>query len=145
MREYLEQKYFAKNDISFSDFLAEKKATQRDRDTMLSFMDELLKFFTKDNTYFLINGLLESMKSLPILTVYLAIILDDYQIDELGKWFRENLHPELIMEVHCNPALVSGCAYIWKGKYHDFSLHYFISKKQEIINKIIQAYATENI
>lgn len=143
MRAYLEQQFFTSEKMSFADFLAKLKISQRDREAILPYSQEMFKFFTYDNTYLLIDGLLASMKSLPLLTLYLAVILDDYQIDDLGKWFRQNLNPELLMEVHCNPALVSGCAFVWNGKYRDLSLHNFISKKQELITSIIQAYAAE--
>ena len=85
------------------------------------------------------------LKALPVLTLYLAVILDDDQMDQLGIWFRKNLNPELIIDMRINPGLVSGCAYVWNNQYKDLSFHNFISQKQSLINKIIDSYAQEQL
>src|SRR3989344_2779473 len=72
MRAYLEQQFFTSEKMSFADFLAKLKISQRDREAILPYSQEMFKFFTYDNTYLLIDGLLESMKPLPLLTLYLA-------------------------------------------------------------------------
>ena len=88
---------------------------------------------------------MDALRTLPVLTLYLAVILDEVQMDELGIWFRNNLNPELIIDVRCNPTIVSGCAYVWNNNYKDLSLHNFLSQKENIINKIIDAYAQEQL
>ena len=145
IREYLESRFFAENKINFSDYLVNVKALQIDREALSVLDEHFFHLFTKDNVYLLINGLTESLKVLPTLTLYLAVMLDDYQIIELGKWFRQNLNPELIIDVRCNPTLVSGCSYVWNNRYKDLSLHYFLSKKQELINRILDAYAKQQL
>ena len=145
IREYLENRFFKDESLQFSDYLVKNQISQHDRDALSHFDDHFFNLFTRDNLYLLINGLIETMKVLPVLTLYLAVILDEYQLDELGVWFRHNLNPELIIDVRCNPTLVSGCAYVWNNRYKDLSLHFFLSQKQAIINKIIDAYAQEHI
>jgi len=145
LREFLEKKYFSDGNMIFLDFLNQIKASQHDREATALWDVNFFNLFTKDNLYLVINSLVASLKSLPILTVYLPVMLDDYQIDELGRWFRTNINPEVLMDIKINLLLVSGCAYVWKGKYHDLSLHFFLSKKQSVINKIIEAYAAENL
>src|SRR3989338_5603413 len=126
LREFLEKKYFSDGSITFLDFLNQIKASQHDREATVFWEEHFFNLFTKDN-------------------LYLPVMLDDYQIDDLGRWFRTNINPEVLMDIKINLLMVSGCAYVWKGKYHDLSLHYFLSKKQSIINKIIEAYAAENL
>lgn len=145
IREYLESRFFKDNPENFTVFLGFQKASHHDHDALNLLDEHFFNLFTRENLYPVINALTESLKSLPVLTVYLAIIIDDYLVDELGVWFRKKLHPELIMEIHCNPSLVSGLAYVWNNKYHDLSLRYFFSKKEEIINKIIEDYAKNQL
>ena len=145
LREFLEKKYFSDGNTNFLEFLTQIKASQHDREAAALWDENFFNLFTKDNLYLVINCLVSALKSLPILTVYLPVMLDDYQIDELGRWFRTNINPEVLMDIKINLLMVSGCAYVWKGKYHDLSLHYFLSKKQTVINKIIEAYAVENL
>lgn len=145
LREFLEQKFFAANPTSFADYLTSVHASHYDRESMDKWDESFFNLFTKDNLYLLINGLIEKMKGLQTLTLYLPVVLDDYQLDSLGKWFRQNLNPELIMDIRLNPDLISGCAYAWNGKYKDLSFKSFMSKKQDIISKILEAYAVEKL
>ena len=145
IREYLERRIFKEPSLKFSDYLNQVVASQHDLEAFSHLDEHFFQLFTRDNLYLLINGLLDSLKTLPVLTLYLAIILDEIQMDELGVWFRQNLNPELIIDVRCNPTLVSGCAYVWNNRYKDLSLHNFLSQKQAIINKIIDAYAQDQL
>lgn len=145
LREYLETKFFKDSSLGFSQFLEKANISEYDREALLTLDEHFFNLFTKDNLYLIINGLLETLKSLPVLTLYLAVNLDDSQICQLGTWFRRNLNPELIMEIRCNPTLVTGCAYAWNNRYKDLSLHFLFAQKEEIINKIIESYAREQI
>lgn len=141
LREFLEQRFFSGLDISFPDYLAKINSSQHERETLVNWTEEFFSYFTPDNLYKLIESLKEGLKLLPVVVFYSAVILDDYQVDELGKWFRLNLSPILILDMRCSPGIISGCAYVWTGKYHDLSLHHLFSNKQEIIAKIIESYA----
>ena len=145
LREYLETKFFKDPSISFEKYLESINITPQDKEAFAALDEHFFNLFTRDNLYLIINGLSESMKSLPVLTLYLAVNMDDIQVNELGIWFRKNLNPELIMDIHCNPTLVTGCAYVWNNKYKDLSLHYILSQKEDLINKIIETYAREQI
>lgn len=145
LREYLETKFFKDGSLGFPRFLETINISENDRETLLVLDEHFFNLFTKDNLYLIINGLTESLKALPILTLYLAVNLDDSQINLLGRWFRQNLNPELIMEIRCNPTLVTGCAYAWNNHYKDLSLHFLLAQKEELINKIIESYVREQI
>ena len=145
IREFLEGRFFKNNKGNFSDYLLQVKVSTHDREAISGLDEHFFNLFTKDNLYPVINSLVEELKPLPVLTLYLAVIVEDYLVDELGIWFRKNLHPELIMEVRCNPTLVSGCAYVWNNQYRDLSLHYFFKKREDLINKIIESYVHEQL
>lgn len=145
LREYLETKFFKDSSLGFSQFLAKANISENDKGALLTLDEHFFNLFTRDNLYIIINGLSESLKALPVLTLYLAVNLDDPQISQLGRWFRENLNPELIMDVRCNPTLVTGCAYVWNNRYKDLSLHFLFAQKEEFINKIIESYTREQI
>jgi len=145
IRKYVESRIFKNYSGKFTDFLLEAKVSRHDRDAISHFDDHFFNFFTRENLYPLISGLTEKLKSLPALTLYLAVMIDDYLIDELGLWFRKNFHPELILEVRINPSLLAGAAFVWKNHYHDLSLHHFFKMKEEIINKIISDYAQHQL
>ncbi|OGG32434.1 hypothetical protein A3I51_02595 [Candidatus Gottesmanbacteria bacterium RIFCSPLOWO2_02_FULL_38_8] len=145
IREYLERRIYKEPELLFPDYLNMIAASQFDVKALSHLDVHFFNLFTKDNLYLLINGLMDALRTLPVLTLYLAVILDEIQMDELGIWFRNNLNPELIIDVRCNPTIVSGCAYVWNNNYKDLSLHNFLSQKENIINKIIDAYAQEQL
>ena len=145
IREYLESRFFKDFQGDFSLYLEKKAVPIKDRKALTHLDGNFFNLITSDNLYLIINGLVESLKDLPTLTLYLAIIVEDDLVNKLGVWFRQNLHPELIMEVRYDPGLVSGCAYVWNNKYHDLSLHHLFNQKHEVINKIIDAYAREQL
>ena len=140
IREYLESCFFKNYTADFPAFMREIKASQHDHEALAVLDKHFFNLFTRDNLYPLINTLTEELKVLPVLTLYLSVLIDDYLVDELGVWFRQNLHPELIMEIHIDPTLLAGSAYVWNNRYHDLSLHYFFDQKKDIINQIIDSY-----
>jgi len=145
IREFLESRFFKNYQGSFSDFLLKSAVPSHDREAMSNLDEHFFNLWTRENLYPLIVSLSESLKSLPSLTLYLAVLIEDHLIDELGLWFRKNLHPDLIMEVRLNPHLLAGAAFVWNNHYHDLSLRNFFKLKEDIINKIISEYAQKQL
>lgn len=141
IRAYLEARFYKNYLKSFSDYLFEQLVPLHDHDAIGHLDEHFFNLFTQDNFYPLLNSLTESIKSIPVLTLYLPVIIDNSLIAKLCLWFRANLHPELIMEVHCNPNLVAGAAYVWNNQYHDLSLRNFFSVDDTLITKIVDSYA----
>ena len=54
--------------------------------------------------------------------ITLAVTLPKKEIQRLGRWFRENVNPRVVLEVRLDPNLVGGCQIIWQGFEGDFSL-----------------------
>ena len=145
IREYLEGKFFKNQKLNFQQYLIEINCPEYDKVALSRLDDHFFNLFTKDNVYIMVNGLMESLKSLPVLTLYLAIPFDNNLVDSLGFWFRQNLNPELIIDLRTNPALVTGCAYVWNNKYHDLSLSFLLNQNEKIIEKIIESYGQSQL
>lgn len=144
LREFFEQKYYVKGDLSISKYLENHQINQTDQQVIKSWGNNFFSSFKQNNLSQLFNKFTGKIKAIPILTMYLAFIPQDNQVREISEWLRQELKTSLLIDFRINPSLTTGCAFVWKGKYHDFSLKYFLSKNKEIITSLINEYASRN-
>ncbi len=57
-----------------------------------------------------------------VVIITLATTLPKEEIRRLGQWFRHNIHPQILLDVHKDPKIIGGCQIIWRGFEGDFSL-----------------------
>ncbi len=126
LKSYLEEKLFGR---------AEKELLEStDKDWLNSLPSQLLEKFNKDNLLSQIAELENKLTEVSVLTLYLAFEVDDQAAYALGTKARTLFNPTLILDIKFNPALVAGCALVWKGIYKDYSLKSQIeSRKSEIL------------
>jgi hypothetical protein len=141
VRQFLEHSFFSlspKTDIA--QFYAHNPVDPEDLKAIAAWGPSIVSAFTRDTLYDRLRRILALAEKLPILTIYIAHAPTHEDLLELGIWFRRNLSSRVILDVRTNDKLVSGCAYIWKGVYHEFALHYFLSKKRDEIAQMIAQY-----
>lgn len=132
--------YHPDDKISLTDFLESKLAAISDIATFTILGDNALSGFDKDNIYGIINNLEADLKNLPVITVYLPYPPETDEIVRLGKWFRTAMNNDVLMDLKVNKELLAGCAFVWKGIYHEFTLHFFMKKSREALLKIFESY-----
>lgn len=59
---------------------------------------------------------------LPMATVTLAVSLPKEEVARLGRWFRRNIDPQVLLDLRQDPKIIGGCQIIWQGFEGDFSL-----------------------
>ncbi len=75
------------------------------------------------------------------LTIYFVFVPEEKQIEEVGKWLRQNLkNDRLIFNVKIDPALIGGCAIVYNGVYKDYSLKEKISKNKNLLIEEFRKY-----
>lgn len=102
--------------------------------------DDFFKSFTEVNSTTTLSKLEESLKKLPVLTIYVPFEMPDGEAQALGKWLNLNISPNLIIELRINPDLIGGAAFSFNGVYKDFSLMNTISKNKTKVLEIFQTY-----
>lgn len=141
-REFLEHKFFkGEPEVKIEDFLREENASQSDLDTLSSLGGKFYHLFTRENIYKILNNLSDNLKKLPVVTVFLPNEPTEREIVNLGKWFRKHLDPYVIMDLRLDPKLHTGCAFVWNGVYHNFSLRFYLDKEKKRVLQIIEEYA----
>lgn len=54
--------------------------------------------------------------------VTLATTLPKEEVRRLGRWFRQNVDPQAVLELRYEAGLIGGCRIIFRGVEGDFSL-----------------------
>ena len=141
-REFLEYKFFtSKENVRFDDFAIEKFIPSSDTMIISKWDETFGSSFTKINVYKILDKVKSLLQNVPVITVYLPYTPDENEILTLIRWFKKNVHPQVLIDLRKNEALVLGCAFAWKGIYHDFSLHYFLEKNRNALLNLISNYA----
>lgn len=140
LREYLEKTFFTPEMHEMTKFLITRQATTDDIDTFLSWGEDFFNTFTRDNIYSIMSDIDDRVKHAPIVVLYIPYDPVPAEVVKLGKWFRRSVSAGILVDLHTDPSLLGGCAFVWKGMYRDYSLRYYMLKKREEIHKLISEY-----
>lgn len=125
-------------------FLCSEFARQTGREEMAPFIEEwggeVLDLFVVDRFYEQVEGLKSRAEELPTLVLYAPVILENKEVEDIGAWSRREFDPRVMIDLMVDPRSLGGCAFVWQGKYHDFSLNYFMDKKNDEIEALIRSY-----
>ena len=95
---------------------------------------------TAGTLYQRINELHEGLKSVPILTLYVPVVLGALEVDALGPRVRSLVGKDLLMDVHLDPALFGGAAFVWNGVYHNYGLTHLIERRRDAFVNLLAQY-----
>lgn len=59
-------------------------------------------------------------------------------VDKIVAWLRQNVHPQLLVQLGLQPTIGAGCVIRTTNKYFDFSLRQYLVQRRELL---IQAIA----
>lgn len=62
------------------------------------------------------------IEKLPVVVITLATTLPKEDARRLKQWFRQNVDPQILLEIREDPKIIGGCQIIWQGVEGDFSL-----------------------
>lgn len=104
----------------------------------LKALEEWMRAFTESAlspllVYEALDAIEEDLAGVPALTLYVPVRFDDAQVAGFGRWFRENLQPNMLLTLHVDPLVVGGCAFVWHDVYYDFSLRYFVNRESSAV------------
>lgn len=141
MRGFLESKYYQNSDQTLPTYLQSRQVSDPDEKALYSWQGNFIDNLTAQNAYKIIHNLTEKLKELPVVTVYIAVMISETDIDRVGAWFRSKLHTSVMLDVFVKPSLIAGCSFVYNGKYFDYSFHNLIIKNQDQIYRILHQYA----
>lgn len=144
LRQFLEYQFFRPHQNSnlfylINDYFSAEKISRDEFNAFTLWDYEFFNQFNRENFYARLESLEKESDLLPLVGVFLPFHPPIYEIPRLALWLRKNVSGETLMDLKFDQSLIGGCALVWRGVYHDFSLRYFIEKyKPGVKNEIEQ-------
>lgn len=114
--EFLRQYYSAQ-------FFNQAGLTFDEKDLLwLKSLGEQAEQFNANNLNITLETLDKKVEALDQLTMYFAVDLPQERLDEVVKKVRQNIKPDILVDVKIDPSLLGGCTLVWKGIYKDYSI-----------------------
>lgn len=77
--------------------------------------------------------------NVPVIHMTFAVEADPESLTELVKWLRDSIHPQAVIDVGLQPALVAGVYVRTPNHVHDLSMRAALKSGHEIIAKDLEA------
>jgi len=107
----------------FTDFLTDNKLDFSESKVRTDIIKELRMLKTKA----------------PVVHTTFAVPADIESLQTLAAWFRESVHPQVLLEIGLQPALVAGVYVRTPNHVHDMSLRSALVGKREVLIKDLEA------
>lgn len=145
LKEFLEFQFFKPHQnlnltYLLNDFINEKKEPRDEFNALFAWGFDFFNRFKEQNLYENLKEIGAQSLELPVVEMFLPIVLPIYEVPKLGNWLRENVSKNILVDLRLDPKLIGGCALAWKGTYRDFSLRFYIEKRKESVQKVIEDY-----
>jgi F0F1-type ATP synthase delta subunit len=142
MRKFYNKRLFTENE---NVTLQEVVESDCDEHT-LNALEYWVTTFSKENIQPLVifealDTVQEDLGGVPSVLLYVPVRFTHEQIEGFGKWFRENVQPNILLSIRIDPRSTGGCSFVWGNRYYDFSLKYFIDKQRENIVTMFNKYS----
>lgn len=107
----------------FTDFLADNKLEFTESKVRTDIIKELRLLKTKA----------------PVVHTTFAVPADSESLQTLAAWFRKSIHPQVLLEIGLQPALVAGVYVRTPNHVHDMSLRSALAGKHEVLVQDLEA------
>ena len=126
LREFLEFAYFAQQRAvpdteAITHFASTGAREAADIATLRRFQPEFFAAFNRDSFHQELDEALETAKRLPTLRLTVACLLPIEAVEEVGRWARETIGQESLLEFSVDASLAAGCQILWHDALHDYS------------------------
>ncbi len=140
MRTYYNERLFVEGSTAT---LQQVLGGQCEQHTLESLMSWEAKFLESEIqpliVYESLGTVQEELTTMPAVVLYVPLRFPPEHVERIGTWFRENVQPNILVSLKVDPRATGGCSIVWKDRYYDFSLHYFIQDKRE---EVVQMFNT---
>lgn len=131
---------------SLSDFFVGAKAREAGTPVQMPQTSRSLEQLAKENNISLLDekardqllGQLEEIgKNAPSFHISFAVEASPKTLERILLWLRQNVHPQLLLQVGLQPAIAAGCVLRTTNKIIDMSLRSKLSGETENLSKLI--------
>lgn len=114
-------------------FAGNRKEPQKDIDFLKSLPKTFMEMFTRDSFRTVLRDVSDELQQLPTLSLTVAVTFSSEHLEAIGKWARETITPDIMLDISVDETVYIGCRLVWKNIMHDFSIeHYFDMHKDDL-------------
>lgn len=130
LKNFLQARLF-NSSVSLSEIPVEDK-------TWLESLDSrLIAHFNPYNMDTEFKSFEQKLHDIKPLTIFLPFQIPDEEVDNLGRYIRQNFKPDAVLEIKFDGNLIGGAALSWNGVYKDYSIRSLITQNQ---TQLIEAF-----
>lgn len=97
-----------------------------------------LNLLKQDDRSQLLDTITQIDKHAPVMHLSFATSPADEFLHKLVEWFREQIHPHVLLQVGIQPSIAGGCTLRTPSKYFDFSLRQYLNKHEATLMNAIK-------
>lgn len=120
---------------------AQKSGSSHDVHVLETWLQEIWETFDGHNLDDAMEKLKGEIKTLPSLILYVPVSFDEPAIEIVGVWSREHVHPQLLLDLQVDPAVIGGCAFVYNDTYHNISFRELMKRHTGLVTELLQSYA----
>ena len=125
-------------------FLKERNDLEYTVRALLSLSDDFYNAFEQESAASIFDTLEKKTDKCEQIVLYVPILLPGEETKKIGEWIRTNVSKSALIDLKVDRFATGGCAFVLKGVYYDFSLRYFLKKKEREITQMIHSYRKEH-
>jgi F0F1-type ATP synthase delta subunit len=106
------------------------------RDNTLEIMDDKSREALR-------KTLSDLLKTAPVVHMSFAIEPSSFMTQKIVSWFRNEVHPALMLHTGIQPTIAAGCVMRTSNKYFDFSLRQHLRASQNLLAQSIREHTEQ--
>ncbi len=83
------------------------------------------------------------LKDAPTLHISFAAEPSPQALEKILMWMRENIHPQVLLQVGLQPAIAAGCILRTPNQLFDMSMRAYLDKQRPYLLKLVEGAARE--
>ncbi len=121
----------------FNSAVSAAEIPAEDKKWLDSLDSKLISYFNPYNIDVSLKNLEQKLHEIKPLTIFLPFQIPDEEVDNLGRYIRQNFKKDAVIEIKFDGGLIGGAAVSWNGTYKDYSIHSLISQNE---TKLIETF-----
>ena len=144
LRAYLEHTHFTGSKATLNEFLQKNNANEDDAKVLTLMREKLGSSLTPKTAQNILGTLTKQAQNLPTIHLYTPYILSLDVSLKIGTWFKKNVGPTILLDLHVDPTLSIGCVLVVGGVSYDYSLKSFLDSQRNQIRDILKAFSNQD-
>lgn len=144
LRAYLEHTHFTSSRATLEQFLQKNNANEDDAKVLTLMREKLGSAITPKTAQNLLGTLTKQAQNMPTIHLYTPYSLSLDVAVKIGTWFKKNVGPTTLLDLHVDPTLSVGCVLVVGGVAYDYSLKSFLDSQKHQIREILKTFSNQD-